>query len=119
MTLRERLYGQLLSRYGPPPLQYSVVAVSIGAKGRELPRVSAAVEAIIHFFEDVSRPQNLLMRWLAPPILTPPWDPVQVTQQILDDLEQERRVQTESLAASGCDGHKDDAGDEPNGSRQR
>jgi hypothetical protein len=47
MTLRERLYGQLLSSYGPPPLQYSVVAVSIGAKGRELPRVSAAVEAII------------------------------------------------------------------------
>src|SRR5215472_19285418 len=106
MTLRERVYRRLVRRLGAPPLQYRFGAVSVGVNGRDLPRVSAALEATIHFIEDVRRPQNLLLRWLAPP--TPLWDPTLVTQQIIGRLEQERRVQTESLRASGHSGHEDD-----------
>jgi hypothetical protein len=101
MTIRERVYRWLVNRYGPlpDPYRFGAISVGVGVGGRPLPKVSAALEATIHFIEDVRRPQNLLIRLLAPP--TPLPDPVLVTQQILDHLEQERRAQTELLAASG------------------
>jgi hypothetical protein len=54
---------------------------------------------LFRFDGDVLDPLVLLIRLLAPP--TPLPDPVLVTQQILDHLEQERRAQTESLATTG------------------
>ena len=95
MSIREWLYRRLSERFGPYQPSTASPSHGIGAISIGVRPVPADLLMAVLPPRDTIRRQ--VMHLLAPP--TPKPDPVLITQQILERLEQHRRAQSEQLAA--------------------